>query len=268
MITSLDPIKNNRIAEDRIFYRGKRIGGRFYFLFFTYLCLGVIFPLIIAFWNSVFTYAEFGPSLVVPWSMGWLLLSTINSLILGIIFVYRLENSFPIVEVDQQRLNVKYLFKKNKSISWSDVQGITEHYWQYHILRIPFYHRHSIKLITNKGNKYTFYNNLQDFLSYKNQVKYHSYAYLYPQLQKRLKSGEIVSFGAIQLDQSEIIIKPRHLIKRKSFSWKTVSGLRPESGYLLIEINHNNNHKSIYKIPMANLINMDIMIRIIRDEVG
>lgn len=268
MIISLDPIKNNRITEDRIFYRGKKIGGRFFILFFTYLSLGVVFPLIYAFWNSVFAYTEFGPSLVVPWSLGWLLLSLINLLILSIILVYRLEKSYPILQVNHQGLKIKYLFRQNKTLYWAEVQGITEHNLQYHILGIPFYHRQSIKLLTIKGKKHTFYNNLQDFLSFRNKVKYHCYAYLYPQLQNKLISGEIISFGAIQLDQSKLTIKPRHLLKRKSISWKNVSGLRPENGYLLIEFNHNNNHKNFYKIPMANLINMELMIRLIRDEVG
>jgi hypothetical protein len=158
------------------------------------------------------------------------------------------------------------LRKRNSSqlIPWEDVHGITLQRTQYNFFGIKtdirtdaavFIKNHPPLLLDNRVK------NLIDLLS---QIK----AAIYPRLlnlaRNKYQAGELVNFGAVQINQSGLQIhrKRGFRIKVKSFTWKEISTVNFQSGQFIIQC-----AKRKYRISSWLIPNLEILMMLLKQDI-
>ena len=267
MISSTNAITGSKPSVQGNIYRGKKIGGVFLILFFSILVLGVIYPLLNWVRISTFAYTEFGPSKIFAWSINWLGFSSINLFILIVLFIYRLLRAYPIVQINQYGLSIKYLMLRNKILPWNEISGIQELNVKYCFWNIPIYYRQSIIIHLQNGKLYVIKNNIQNYPDLKLEVKNIIYSLLYPQFEQKFLSGKDLSFAFISINRDKLVFYPDQPIKKKSLPWSTITDLHVDRGFLFVGTSQGKIRKKVFKIPTASLINFELFLKLVRKEV-
>ena len=256
------------VPEYREFRGSKSSAG--FIVFLVLFGLGcVLTPLLLGIWSGLYAYAQFGPSSVIGWSSGWIIVFAVGLAILILLIFYVINRSLPIVKTSSHGLWVKFFLLPIKYIKWSEISGFSEKQYHYQFLGKTMLDRSSIKLYLSDGHQLSFNQRIQNFSTLISCVKTAIYPEIYTRAREKLRSGNSVCCGAISFCRSHLKIERGYLIRPEiSMLWENILSIGINNGLLTIEYRKQpgNITKSI-KIPTGRIHNLEPMMRLLKEEI-
>ena len=154
-------------------------------------------------------------------------------------------------EIFKNGIQYRSIFLRRHAYYWSELSGIASS-----ATRITFFGKDIqtipsgvIYLYTGKSIELT--NRFQNIPRLVEIVKSKTYPLIWPTLKSTFRSGSTAQFGRLTLTREHL-----HIAK-KSIPWESVSRLRVESGFLVVELRDN----SEQQVPISDIPNLELLLQ-------
>ena len=196
-------------------------------------------------------YQQHGPALALIRGRSWFMFSTILLVILSAYILYRLLISSQRLEIFENGIQNRSFFLRRHVYYWSELSGIASS-----ATKITFFGKDIrtvpsgvIYLYTGKSIELT--NRFQNIPRLVEIVKSKTYPLIWPTLKSTFRFGSTAQFGILTLTREHL-----HIAK-KSIPWESVSRLRVESGFLVVELRDN----SEQQVPISDIPNLELLLQ-------
>jgi len=216
----------------------------------------ILAPFILGLWLSKDSTSQID---AIYMGVPWMIISAIAFFCVAILTIYwfSLRRHFSAIHENGLRLRTGVI--RTRSLLWSEISGISNVIFQEQFLHLPVNTKYLAVLYPLKGNPIRIRNKFQDMPGYIYQIK----AILYPKYWTGLvddyKSGKRIAFGPLSIHNEDIQIN-----NQSPMPWHSVAQINISSGYFHIKTNN----KGSMRIPVIKIPNIEMMIRIIQQEVG
>lgn len=248
----MNPQMNNaNFGRQIATFRGPSIELRTWVLIILPGCLLTLSVIVYGMLLAGDAYQQHGPILALIRIRSWFLFSTILLVILATYIIFRLLISSLRLEIFENGIQYRSFFLRRHAYYWSELSGITSS-----ATRITFFGKDIrtvpsgvIYLYTGKSIELT--NKFQNIPRLIEIVKSKIYPLIWPTLKSTLRSGSPAQFGHLTLTRELL------QIAKKSIPWESISRLRVESGYLVVELRDN----SEQQVPISDIPNLELLFQ-------
>jgi hypothetical protein len=249
---------NRQVADSNLgtrlaVFRGRPIGLITWLLLFIPGGLVIIFSYLYGTFLARNAYLEHGPALALIRAQYWFTGATILLILLITYFIYRLLTSLQRFEVCDRGILQRTRLLRKVIYRWGEFAGISSSataitLWDKHIRTVP---RGNLYLKNGKSINLT--NRYQNIPHLVKIVKSKIYPLIWPILKSDFRSGRLVHFGRISLDNRDI------LISRSKIPWPSVYRIGVTAGFLVIELRDDSSHR----VPISSLPNPELLLKIV-----
>lgn len=238
-------------------YRGRRLGRGDILGLLLPGSLSVLAPLAYGLWQSYYAYTQFGPVAAEARSRPWFLLASLALAVFAVLLLFRLRQASQLVTVRQHGLHYRFPPARAGSLRWQDMTGITAAPIQEYFLGFPLRAYWLVKLHPMKGSPVSLDNTLRNLPELISRIKAGLYPHLLPRLRARLRAGDWISFGPLDLHAQTFRLRGRE------FLWTEVEHIDAQSGYLTIELKN----QVVHRIPISRIPNIELLLKLIQQGV-
>ena len=194
-----------------------------------------------------------GPALALIRAQYWFAGATILLILLVVYFVYRLLISLLRLEVYDRGILQRNLLMRNASFRWGEFAGISSsataiNLGEKNLKTIP-----KGLLHLKNGKSINLTNRYQKIPRLVKIIKSKIYPLLWPNFKSDFRSGKLIDFGRISLNNTNI------LISKSKVSWSSVSRIGASAGFLVIELRDDSSHQT----PISSLWNPELLLKIV-----
>ena len=234
-------------------YRGRPIGLITWILLFIPGGLIILFSYLYGTFLARNAYLEHGPALALIRAQYWFAGATILLVLLFVYFIFRLLFSLMRLEIYDRGILQRNLLMRKAAFRWGEFAGISSSataikLGEKNIQTIP---RGNLHLKNGKSIRLT--NHYQNIPQLIKIVKSKIYPILWPILKSDFRSGRLIHFGRISLDNTHL------LISKSKISWSSVYQIEAKAGFMVIELRDDSSHQT----PISSLSNPELLLKIV-----
>lgn len=226
----------------------------------------------LAFWS----HSRFGPVPAIAWSGPWLIFGGVALLFWLMVSLYSYSRIQPVIWLYELGLCIEK--GRPRNLLWEQIDGIASGT----VVQFPWTGgtrivRYSASLFPAKGSPVLLYgasdgkNGIPNLPELVRRIKANLFPGLQSELARMFRSGLPLSFGLVGIDQAGLKLLPRiPLTGTRSVSWGNVKQISVQSGFLLVELIHPRNPFKTgrtYRLPVAKIPNLELLIKIINQNV-
>ncbi len=239
-----------------------------------FLC--VLAPAGYGLWRADYAYTHFGPVAAGQWSRPWFLLATVALAAFILLVIARTLAARRLVAVFQEGLLVKPGPFRSRKLRWEHIAGIASESTQEHFLNLPMKTRQRALLYPTLGKPVRIRDDLEKLPELVSRVKASLYPRLLPRLNESFRAGQWLYFGPLAVQKQSLHIGSRRprtprrpqpsesASPKGSIPWSRVERLTVRSGRLMVELHDH----APYRIPVAKIPNLELLLQIIQQEVS
>jgi hypothetical protein len=234
-------------------YRGRPIGLITWILLFIPGGMVIIFSYLYGTFLARNAFLEHGPALALIRAQYWFVGATIMLILLVVYFIYRLLLSLQRLEVFDRGILQRNLLIRKAAFRWGEFAGISSSataikLGEKNIQTVP---RGKLHLKNGKSINLTKrYQNLPQLVKLgKSKI----YPLLWPILKSDFRSGRLIHFGRISLDNTHL------LISKTKIPWSSVYRIEAKAGFLVIELRDDSSHQT----PISSVSNPELLLKIV-----
>jgi Family of unknown function (DUF6585) len=216
-------------------------------------CATVILPLVIGAISFQQTISNFGSVAALTRSRFWLLLATIDFVVILLYLLYRLLIAYRTVEIFQNGLVIALLPLQHKEITWKEMSGIANATNELRLLDWTLDNRPQARIFPSVGKPIHLDHHITNLPDLIQQVKSQIYPQLWPDYCTQYQSGRSIFFGPITIHRDFI------QIRNKKILWEKVSRLAVEGGYLNIV----SPEQPLIKVEIKNIPNLELLLQLV-----
>lgn len=256
--SSLDDTTNRRVINSNLgarlaVYKGRPIGFRTWILLFIPGGLIITFSYLYGTFLARNAYLEHGPALALIRGQYWFTGATILLILLVVYFIYRLLTSLLRLEVYDRGILQRTNLLRKVTYRWGEFAGISSSataimLGEKNIQTVP-----QGKLYLKNGKSINLTNRYQNIPHLVKIVKSKIYPLLWTILKSDFRSGRLLNFGRISLDNTHI------LISKSKIPWPSVYRVGASAGFLVIELRDDSSHQA----PISSLSNPELLLKIV-----
>lgn len=244
---------NSNLGKRLTIYRGRPIGLITWILLFIPGGMVIIFSYLYGTFLARNAYLEHGPALALIRAQYWFVGATILLILLVVYFIYRLLLSLQRLEVFDRGILQRNLLLRKASFRWGEFAGISSSataikLGEKNIQTVP-----RGKLHLKNGKSINLTKRYQNIPQLVKLVKSKIYPLLWPILKSDFRSGKLIHFGRISLDNKHL------LISKTKIPWSSVYRIEAKSGFLVIELRDDSSHQA----PISSLSNPELLLKIV-----
>ena len=198
-------------------------------------------------------YQQYGPALALARSQSWLLLATILLILLAAYFIFRTLIGLQRIQVFEGGLILRNFYLRQMSCQWKDLSGISSSATMHTFLGKSLRTIPSGKIYPFGGRPIHISRDLLGVPRLVKIIKSNIYPLVWPQIKSAFRSGRTVNFGSIKINRKFLEIGNR------SIPWDTISRLRTEAGYLVVELHDDSSRK----VPTIDIPNLELLLKVV-----
>jgi hypothetical protein len=253
----MQPSNGKPLGQVIAVYRDRPLTRRDLLLFFLPLALAVLTPWAYGVFRTYYAQANYGPVAARTWGSPWFGLAALALIPLLLLALIRIRRSRRIVIVHKKGLRIRDTFGRDRTLFWEQVEALSCNSVQESFLGIHLVPRHRVRVFPVDGKPIRLNRNLDQLPELTARIKAKIHPRKLAEFRSDLKTGKILSFGAVRLDQKRLGLKG------KDYPWDQVALVNVQAGHLVIEFSNTR----ALKIPIGQIPNVELMIQLIREGV-
>jgi hypothetical protein len=246
-----------RLGKVTAIYRDRGLTWRDFILTFLPAIVAVMTPIIYGTVREQYAENHFGPAAANTWSWSWYTLSAFALIPLLWLAVLRVRSAHRVIKVFTNAIYIQSTGGKRYLLGWNNISGLVDVKIQYTFIGIPLRRKHCAIIYHRKGKPIQLDYQIRDLDELCARIKAKIYPKLLPEYRSILKSGENLEFGQFTINRNTLAMQG------KEFSWNRISQISPQTGFLVVEIENQNQ----IKYPMEKIPNIELLIQLIQEGV-
>lgn len=258
-------------------YRGRPLGRGDLLSLVLPGALVVLAPLAWGVWRYQSAYSTYGPAAAEAWSQDWFWLSGLLLVAFLAVLLRRvlLARRFVAVHKAGLRLNLPagrlLPFAHPYSLRWEQIAGIATETVQERFLGLDLGLTQRAVLYPSLGRPRRLDGSLQRQPELVSRLKAGLYPRLLPGLSERLKAGQWLWFGPLDIQGQALRLPPAWPAARPEVPWSQVRQIGVQAGYLTIEWNdppvQNRSRNRPLRIAVSQIPNLEILLQLVRQGI-
>jgi hypothetical protein len=233
--------------------QGRPLRWRDLFLVFIPGAIAALAPLGYGIWRANYAYTHFGPVAARAWSGSWLLLSSLASLALLVLGLYRLYVSGRYIAFHENGLRIRVSPLRDKKYAWSEISGISIASVQDRFLGLPLHTSCRTVIYPNIGKPIRLDKSFGDPEKIKEQVEARIYPRVLPELRDSLRQGKPIFFGDLAIHQTGLEVYSQRI------PWDRIDHIAVDSGFLVVK----SEEFGLMRIPISRIPNLDLLFKLV-----
>ena len=222
------------------------------------LSLAVLFGAILwSVYRWYFAFSRFGPAVVWRWATPAIGVSGLALIIAVSAALFLVLNRDRQILTSQDGLRLVNGGKR-RSIPWSKISGLRSSASRYTLSRYDRNNHLRIFITTMEGEKITIPAHMTGLERLIAVIKEHLYPLAMNRYRERMKSGDPLEFGPLQLTRSGVVHRGR------TEAWQSFMDVDLEGGQLTIEFQRASGRRRI-SIPARRIPNIDLCVQLLKN---
>ena len=238
-------------------YHLQELRWRDLFIVFVPLTIGVLLPVGVGLWRTLYGYSSFGPAAALLWGRNWFLAGGFLVILLLLYAYRRLKRAHTWIEVYPWGLYFQFPPGRKRIVNWKDIRGITSYSVNKSFFRVINRTVHYLTIHSRKYPPLQCHPEIHDREGLKKIIKKQVYTRIRPILLQAFKGGELIPFGEVSVSKQKLYLP------KQEIPWEYINGISVQKGVFNIKLS---DQKKI-EVPIRKIHNIEILVHLIKTEI-